>query len=236
MGGKVPWLPIKIQLPTTDYRLPIINCRIFDRKKRGQLPPPLASPTTLPQPTTDYILITQRPQPYTQHSSTAGHRHPQRTILHQQPGLGKRRDVACVAPCLPPWIMGEPPWRSQQKDDADDREGHGESYDLSQVCLFFVFFVFNFLFSLFREHSKESGLIERSEFLIATSTSKKYICACVRLICACVGLILVLVGGRQPLLLYPGTYYVPDTYVPHFMIPGTYHVPDTYVPHLPLYC
>ena len=163
MGGKVPWLPIRIQLPTTGYRLPITNCRIFDRKKRGQLPPPLASPTTLPQPTTDYILITQRPQPYTQHSSTAGHRHPQRTILHQQPGLGKRRGVACVAPCLPPWIMGEPPWRSQQKDDADDREGHGESYeqsgedgggqdkeqfDLSQVCLLFVFFVFNILFSL----------------------------------------------------------------------------------------
>ena len=60
-------------------------------------------------------------------------------------------------------------------------------------------------------------------------------------ICACVRLILVLVWG---------TYYVPDTYVPHFMIPGTYqvrimyqirmipgtyYVPDTYVPHLPLY-
>ena len=38
-------------------------------------------------------------------------------------------------------------------------------------------------------------------------------------ICACVRLILVLVWG---------TYYVPDTYVPHFMIPGTYYVPDTY--------
>ena len=24
------------------------------------------------------------------------------------------------------------------------------------------------------------------------------------------------------------TYYVPDTYVRHFMIPGTYYVPDTY--------
>ena len=44
--------------------------------------------------------------------------------------------------------------------------------------------------------------------------------------CACVRLILVLVWGM---------YYVPDTYVPHFMIPGTYYVPDTYVPHLPLY-
>ena len=38
-------------------------------------------------------------------------------------------------------------------------------------------------------------------------------------ICACVRLILVLVWG---------TYYVPDTYVPHFMIPGTYYVPNTY--------
>ena len=46
------------------------------------------------------------------------------------------------------------------------------------------------------------------------------VCACVRLIlvlvwkkiCACVRLILVLVWG---------TYYVPDTYVPHFIIPGT---------------
>ena len=28
--------------------------------------------------------------------------------------------------------------------------------------------------------------------------------------------------------MIPGTYYVPDTYVPHFMIPGTYYVPDTY--------
>ena len=37
--------------------------------------------------------------------------------------------------------------------------------------------------------------------------------------CACVRLILVLVWG---------TYYVPDTYVPHFMIPGTYYVPSTY--------
>ena len=37
--------------------------------------------------------------------------------------------------------------------------------------------------------------------------------------CACVRLILVLVWG---------TYYVPDTYVPHFMIPGRYYVPDTY--------
>ena len=33
--------------------------------------------------------------------------------------------------------------------------------------------------------------------------------------CACVRLILVLVWGP---------YYVPDTYVPHFMIPGTYYV------------
>ena len=55
-------------------------------------------------------------------------------------------------------------------------------------------------------------LFERSEFLIPTwvtpqyrATSKKKICACVRLIlvlvgkkiCACVRLILVLVGGRQ---------------------------------------
>ena len=55
---------------------------------------------------------------------------------------------------------------------------------------------------------------ERSEFLIATSPPKN-LC-----VCACVRLILVLVWG---------TYYVPDTYVPHFMIPGTYYVPDTYV-------
>ena len=27
---------------------------------------------------------------------------------------------------------------------------------------------------------------------------------------------------------YCCTYYVPDTYVPHFMIPGTYYVRDTY--------
>ena len=58
-------------------------------------------------------------------------------------------------------------------------------------------------------------LLERSEFLIATSPKKN---------CACVRLILVLVWG---------TYFVPDTYVPHFMIPGTlvpgtYYVPDTY--------
>ena len=52
---------------------------------------------------------------------------------------------------------------------------------------------------------------------------KAVLCACVRLIsvlvgkknCACVRLILVLVWG---------TYYAPDTYVPHFMIPGTYQV------------
>ena len=78
-------------------------------------------------------------------------------------------------------------------------------------------------------------LFERSEFLIPTwvtpqyrATSKKYICACVRPI-------LVSVGGRQTAIvvarydsMIPGTYYVPDTYVPHFMIPGTYYVPDTY--------
>ena len=28
--------------------------------------------------------------------------------------------------------------------------------------------------------------------------------------------------------MIPGTYYVPDAYVPHFIIPGTYYVPDTY--------
>ena len=67
-------------------------------------------------------------------------------------------------------------------------------------------------------------LFERSEFLPATSKKKK---------CACV-LILVLVGRiffscvRLILVLVWGTYYVPDTYVPHFMIPGTYYVPDTY--------
>ena len=40
-------------------------------------------------------------------------------------------------------------------------------------------------------------------------------------ICACVRLILVLVGGRQTAIvvarydsMIPGTYYVPDTYVP----------------------
>ena len=78
------------------------------------------------------------------------------------------------------------------------------------------------------------SLFERSEFLIATS-KKIYmyvICVCVRVCstnigfsveknCACVRLILVLVWG---------TYYVPDTYVPHFMIPGT-QIPGTYVPH-----
>ena len=37
---------------------------------------------------------------------------------------------------------------------------------------------------------------------------------------ACVRLILVLVWG---------TYYVPDTYVPHFMIPGTRYVDTRYV-------
>ena len=76
-------------------------------------------------------------------------------------------------------------------------------------------------------------LFERSEFLIATSKKN----------CACVRLILVLVGGRQTAIvvarydsMIPGTYYVPDTSVPHFMIPGTYYVlVDTYVPHLPLY-
>ena len=53
--------------------------------------------------------------------------------------------------------------------------------------------------------------------------------------CACVRLILVLVWGTYyvpdtyvPHFMIPGTYYVPDTYVPHFMIPGTYYVPDTY--------
>ena len=42
-------------------------------------------------------------------------------------------------------------------------------------------------------------------------------------------------GGRQTAIvvarydsMIPGTYHVPDTYVPHFMIPGTYYVPYTY--------
>ena len=73
---------------------------------------------------------------------------------------------------------------------------------------------------------KNLELFERSEFLI--DTSKKKICECVRLICACVRLILVLVGGRQTAIVVRTRYYVPDTYVPHFMIPGTYYVPDTY--------
>ena len=55
-------------------------------------------------------------------------------------------------------------------------------------------------------------LFERSEFLIATIHPPPKICACVRLI----------------LVLVWGTYYVPDTYVPHFMIPCTHYVPDTY--------
>ena len=60
-------------------------------------------------------------------------------------------------------------------------------------------------------------------------------------LCACVRLILVFSGEKKlcvcstnlgismyQIRMIPGTYYVPDTYVPHFMIPGTYYVPDTY--------
>ena len=69
------------------------------------------------------------------------------------------------------------------------------------------------------------GLIIRAKRVSNCYIQKKKsaICACVRVCstnlgfsveknCACVRLILVLVWG---------TYYVPDTYVPHFMIPGT---------------
>ena len=61
-------------------------------------------------------------------------------------------------------------------------------------------------------------LFERSEFLIATSPPKKL---CVRST--------NLGFSEGSANRYCCTYYVPDTYVPHFMIPGTYYVPDTYV-------
>ena len=68
-----------------------------------------------------------------------------------------------------------------------------------------------------RRHG-EKPLFERSESLVATSKKKN---------CVSVRLILVLVGGRK-------TAVVVARY-DSSMIPGTYYVPDTYVPHLPLY-
>ena len=59
-------------------------------------------------------------------------------------------------------------------------------------------------------------LFERSEFLIATSKKKKKVRVCV---CS------TNLGFSGERIMY----FVPDTYVPHFMIPGTYYVPDTYV-------
>ena len=61
------------------------------------------------------------------------------------------------------------------------------------------------------------SLFERSEFLIATPKKKK-LCVCST----------NLGFSMHQIRMIPGTYYVPDTYVPHFMIPGTYYVPDTY--------
>ena len=64
-------------------------------------------------------------------------------------------------------------------------------------------------------------LFERSEFLISTWVTPQYRATSKKKICACVRLILVLVGGRQTAIvvarydsMIPGTYYVPDTYVP----------------------
>ena len=53
---------------------------------------------------------------------------------------------------------------------------------------------------------------ERSEFLIATS--KKKICACVRLILVLVGKKLCVCSTNVGFSIIPGTYYVPDTNVP----------------------
>ena len=62
---------------------------------------------------------------------------------------------------------------------------------------------------------------ERSEFLIPTWVTPQYRATSKKKICACVRLILVLVGGRQTAIvvarydsMIPGTYYVPDTNVP----------------------
>ena len=64
-------------------------------------------------------------------------------------------------------------------------------------------------------------LFERSEFLIPTWVTPQYRATSKKKICACVPLILVLVGGRQTAIvvarydsMIPGTYYVPDTYIP----------------------
>ena len=81
------------------------------------------------------------------------------------------------------------------------------------------------VYDLFQLLCVVSSVFIRAKRISNCYIQKKNLCVCSNLgfsgekICACVRLILVLVWG---------TYYVPDTYVPHFMIPGTYYVPDTY--------
>ena len=75
------------------------------------------------------------------------------------------------------------------------------------------FFFFRILIPFIRAKRVSNGYIPKKKmFSTNLGFSGEKICACVRLI----------------LVLVWGTYYVPDTYVPHFMIPGTYYVPDTY--------
>ena len=79
-------------------------------------------------------------------------------------------------------------------------------------------------------------------FIRAKRVSNCYIQRKKSVICACVRLILVLVGGRRTVYGQNTVYLCLSKYVPQVeahvydsMIPGTYYVPDTYVPHLPLY-
>ena len=91
-------------------------------------------------------------------------------------------------------------------------------------------------------------LFERSEFLIATP-KKKYVCVCAcstklglsgeKKLCVCstnlgfsVGYVLC---TRYVCTTLYDTRYVLCTKHVWYQVPGTYYVPDTYVPHLPLY-
>ena len=62
-------------------------------------------------------------------------------------------------------------------------------------------------------------------YCIFARSKKENLCACSTNLCVC-STNLGFSGGSAN--HYCCTYYVPDTYVPHFMIPGTYYVPDTY--------
>ena len=76
-------------------------------------------------------------------------------------------------------------------------------------------------------------LFERSEFLIATSPPQILcVCVCSTNLGFSVGYILC--TRYVCTTLYDTRYLVRIMYEIR-MIPGTYYVPDTYVPHLPLY-